>query len=180
MTDSVEWRAVPGYEGLYSVSSTGLVRSERQNKIMSPTFKNHGYRGLRLSKGGVIKDYHVARLVMLAFVGPRPTGAWINHKDGDKLNNCVDNLEYDTPQENHTHAVGLRLHAWGRRHGMVKLTEDQVREIRASSATERELAKQYGVSDSAIHGVRAGKTWKHLAGISSAPNDDSQHLAKHE
>jgi hypothetical protein len=78
---------------MYSVSSLGDIRSERTGNVMHPGSKNHGYLGIRLSNAGVIRSFTVAAVVALAFIGPRPAGAWINHIDANKLNNAAANRE---------------------------------------------------------------------------------------
>ena len=89
-----EWRAVPGYEGLYEVSNTGMVRSLRHNKIMSPNTNRYGYKYINLCKDGIIKTKTIHRLVAQVFI-PNPDNLpEVNHKDEDKTNNSVDNLEW--------------------------------------------------------------------------------------
>lgn len=116
------WQPVQGYEGLYEVSDQGRVWSvdrvvERKSKwgtmsklrvkgrILQPLNMNSGYPAANLSKGGKPKIYYVHSLVACAFIGPRPAGLQINHKDCDKYNNAVENLEYITHAENVEHAV---------------------------------------------------------------------------
>lgn len=102
-----EWRPVVGYEGLYEVSSTGLVRSvdrclvnslgkvvHLKGKILKGGDNGKGYRYVFLQKDGTSKNISVHRLVAEAFI-PRPEGLYeVNHKDEDKSNNSVDNLEW--------------------------------------------------------------------------------------
>ena len=89
-----EWRAVPGYEGLYEVSNTGNIKSLIKNKIIKYFINKKGYRLVSLSKNGIIKKFSVHRLVAQAFI-PNPDNLpQVNHKDEDKTNNNVDNLEW--------------------------------------------------------------------------------------
>lgn len=101
-------------------------------------------------------------LVAAAFIGPRPEGLHINHKDGNRHNNAAANLEYVTRRQNEDHAVANALHAWGEKHGMAKLTEEAVWHIRSSPESAVALAARYGVQDGTIQAVRNGKTWRHL------------------
>lgn len=101
------WKPVVGYEGLYEVSNTGKVRSlydarwdKYRVKELKPLNNSRGYLMVFLYKDGERKMHTVHKLVMAAFVGPRPEGYDINHIDEDKTNNRVDNLEYCTHREN--------------------------------------------------------------------------------
>lgn len=170
------WRPVPGSQGLYSVSDLGRVRSELTQKgrargrIMRCSPDSKGYLKLHLSlPGGIDRVIKVHCAVALAFLGPRPPGAQINHRSGDKRDNRVSNLEYVTGLENirHARAAGLfqANQPRGQKHGMSKLTEDQVRQIRAlrGTATLAELAQRFGVAKPTVHHVVTRKTWKHVA-----------------
>lgn len=164
-THSEVWRPVVGYRGLYSVSSLGRLRSERERegrRLLSQIPRDDMRLGVRLVKDKVAKDFRVARLVADAFLGPKPADREINHINGDHSDNAVANLEYITKEANEDHAVANALHAWGERHGMAKLTADIVRLIRLSSESSVSLAARYGVQDATIHNARTGKTWKHL------------------
>src|SRR4051812_24372561 len=94
------WLQVVGFEGWYEVSNRGRVRRSapgkgtRVGKVLSPAFEGGGYHFVRLSKYGVqsIKKIHI--LVAEAYIGARPFEAHINHKDSNKTNNSLSNLEY--------------------------------------------------------------------------------------
>lgn len=115
---SVRWAKIKGYEGLYEVSTDGRVRtvSHITNGHVIPSkelavsvYKNQRYARVRLYKGGKPKDYKVHRLVADAFI-PNPDGKpQINHIDGDKGNNKVENLEWCTQAENNKHAFDTGL-----------------------------------------------------------------------
>lgn len=114
---SESWRPVVGYEGIYEVSDHGRVRrvlagqGARPGYILSPTQAGRGYAEGRaypsvcIYKGRTVARRNVHQLVAEAFIGPRPEGMHINHKDSDKSNNHATNLEYVTPSENYWHAV---------------------------------------------------------------------------
>lgn len=88
-----EWRAVPGYEGLYEVSNMGNVRNVRRNKLLRLQ-KNQGYIRVWLYKNGIQTGLRVHRLVAQAFL-PNPDNLpEVNHLDEDKSNNRVENLEF--------------------------------------------------------------------------------------
>lgn len=113
MEDCEEWRPVEKYEGVYEVSSFGRVRSlnredsagkKRRGRILSPGTQN-GYKFVGLHSGDKYDVVRIHILVARAFVGKRPFGLVINHKDSDRANNHFSNLEYVTPAENVHHAA---------------------------------------------------------------------------
>lgn len=104
------WRTIAGYEGLYEVSNKGRVRSKTL-RLRSPSYTKDGYHKLNLSNKGKCTTHQVHRLVALAFL-PNPLGLpHVNHKDEDKENNDVSNLEWCTAQYNsvYSHGVSGRL-----------------------------------------------------------------------
>lgn len=107
-----KWRAIPGYDGVYEVSNRGRVRSNarkvwnynKPGRILKPHRKENGYVQITLC-GRTKREKHayIHRLVAEAFI-PNPDNLpQVNHKDFDKGNNCVENLEWVTAAENHLH-----------------------------------------------------------------------------
>lgn len=94
-----EWRDIKGYEGLYKVSNEGRVWSIKKNILLKP-IDTHGYYRVSLFKGGKYSKSFIHRLVYEAFVGEIPNEMQINHKDENRKNNCLWNLELLTPKEN--------------------------------------------------------------------------------
>ena len=98
------WKDIPGYEGLYQISNLGNVKSlpRKVNKrkceeiIKVPTISNKGYYRISLCKNGKIKYYAIHRLVAEAFISNHNNLPCVNHKDCNKQNNNVDNLEWCT------------------------------------------------------------------------------------
>lgn len=112
MTDE-QWRPVVGYEGFYEVSDLGYVRgverivraklgSERRQRAVElrPAINGNGYYSVRLTKDAVGRSYTIHRLVLEAFVGPCPYGMEGCHNNGDRLDNRLDNLRWDTTRAN--------------------------------------------------------------------------------
>ena len=102
-----EWRAVPGYEGLYEVSNMGNVRNVRRNKLLRLPKTNDGYIRVSLYKNGIKTCFQVHRLVAQAFIENPDNLPMINHKDEDKTNNNVTNLEWCDVKYNNNY--GSRL-----------------------------------------------------------------------
>lgn len=153
------WTDIPGFSR-YKASNLGRLRSENYKKsglikVLKPSIAKDGYlKTMLLSDSGGYKSWTVHKFITLAFYGSRPVGNEVNHIDGDKLNNAIDNLEYCTHAENCQHAVDNKL--WkprrGELNGMSKLTLEQVqRAIKAKNEKGRfwgrnELAKEFGVT----------------------------------
>ena len=100
-----EWADIEGYEGLYQVSSLGRVKSlsndkKRKEKILKAFNNRKGYLKVMLSKNSKRKKYLIHRLVAQAFIDNPDNLPCINHKDENKENNCVDNLEWCTVRYN--------------------------------------------------------------------------------
>ena len=116
------WKDIKGYEGLYQVSNLGRIKSLKRfkknhsklqkvnEKILKLYInKRNGYVYRNLNKNSLEKNHRVHRLVAETFI-PNPNNLpQINHKDGNKQNNCVDNLEWCTCKENMQHAYKLGL-----------------------------------------------------------------------
>ena len=110
MKEQPQWRNVVGYEGLYEVSSTGEVRNARTLVVLKQSVCN-GYRRVNLWKGNKYKTKKVHRLVAEAFIENHLGKRTVNHIDGDKTNNSVENLDWATYGENTKHAYDLGLNA---------------------------------------------------------------------
>jgi len=100
-----EWRDIPEYKGLYQVSNMGQVKSLRNNElILKPITVRKGYLSVNLYKAGKQKLSRLHRLVAVAFIPNPENKLEVNHKDGNKKNNCFTNLEWVTPSENQKHS----------------------------------------------------------------------------
>jgi hypothetical protein len=170
-----EWRNVVGYEGWYSVSNLGRLRSDRYGrntypgKVLSPSKTEKGYLRTILYRGKHSKKCKfIHRLIAEAFLGQRPKGQEVNHIDANKSNNRLGNLEYVTKVENQQHAIALGLVDYGtfsgEKHYLAKLTESDVREIRKlrGKVSQKKLAERYGVAQTGICKIQLGYTWRHV------------------
>ncbi len=155
----------------YEVSNIGRVKNIKSGRILIARLNNKGYNHIELvtqSKGNINTTITIHRLVMQAFKQDLYfEGAHINHINGIKTDNRVENLEWCTQQENNKHAVemGLREIKIGEESNSSKLTESQVLEIRKLYPDIKnyvKLGKQFGVSDNTIKKIVLRKTWNHI------------------
>jgi len=169
------WRDVIDYEGLYQVSDDGRVRSlwrllpeatasgiRKPRLILKYGRNNQGRLQVALCKDGVPRRFQVHRLVLTAFAGPCPEGMEALHRNGDHLDCRISNLRWGTHTENMQDKARHGTQTQGETHGRSKLTDQDVRDIRASTETNRALGKKYGVSNVAIQAIKTRRTWKHV------------------
>lgn len=185
------WKDVKGYEGIYRVSNLGKVKSLKRKvniqsgsqrtvneKILKNQLYSNGYNFVKLSKDHVSQPYSIHRLVGIAFIPNPQNKPCINHKNGIKTDNRVENLEWVTYSENHKHAF---------RNGLKKITEKEKRETSkrfrgsnhpSSKLNEKDIpiirkmynngfsqpviGKKFGVSQGSITRIITGKSWKHV------------------
>ncbi len=142
----------------YEITKDGEVINKHSGKHVKPQKNGKGY--YRVSIGGRLQFVH--RLVATKYV-PNPNNLpQVNHKDGNKLNNCADNLEWVTNQQNRDHAVEEKLHTMGEDCSWSKLTQEQVSFIRKhTELTSPELSKIFNVAASTIRAIRQRRSWKY-------------------
>ncbi|NLF00902.1 MAG: hypothetical protein GX601_07980 [Anaerolineales bacterium] len=167
-----EWRTIPSYPS-YEASSLGRIRRVAGGRGAVPgrVRRNYvrpdGYAIVSLSEGNRVSVERVHRLVAEAWLGKCPEGMEVNHRNGQRDDNRVANLEYVTRAENMQHAFGVlgRTVVHGDNHGNAKLTSARVRWIRmARKRGERlkTLAQMYGVAESTISRAYRGEYWAHV------------------
>ena len=157
------WRIVNEFPA-YLVSDLGRVQRSKTGRILKPWLTKKGRPYVDLCMGNHRKKRFPHNLVMEAFVGPKPEGMEVNHKDGDKVNNRLDNLEYVTPSENSLHAIrtGLRKAPKGSRCNKAKLNEEQVYQIKLllkQGIKCPTIARQFNVTAPTIYKIADGRTW---------------------
>lgn len=169
--EPIEWRQIPGFAA-YEVSECGVIRRRLRGKTRR---LGHIPRGGIASKYVVFKLMNdaggktclgVHRLVLLAFVGPRPTPTHeVAHWNDVQHENDRWNLRYATLRENRDDTIRLRTFA-GARNGRAKLTPEQVRQARAmytgKHGEQSQIARQFGLSSQAMRSVLVGDHWKHV------------------
>lgn len=168
-----EWREVPSWEGYYEVSSLGRVRRVDAIGKRNPVYAGMGGRPLKLRflNAYLSCDFRMPSrkqrirvhvLVLEVFVGPRPPGMVACHRNGDKLDNRLQNLRWDTPKGNSIDNRFNGTHQHGEKCAKARLTEDQAREILHSKEKHRELAAKYGVCKATISHIKNGRNWPYL------------------
>lgn len=150
------WLPVPGYPK-YEVSDEGEVRRTRDQRPLKPTRDSYAQVGL-----GRARKVRIHTLVLEAFVGPRPEGQECRHINGNKQDNRLSNLAWGTYLENADDNRRLGVTQVGSKHHNAKLTEDDVRVIRASTELLTVLSDRYGVTKSVLSEVRNRKAWVHV------------------
>lgn len=157
-----EWKVVHGFDG-YEASNTGKVRDCKTGKVLNQSTNAYGYKtvGIRVSKG-VWRTQMVHRLVATAFIRPPQKGEQVNHKDGKKDNNHIDNLEWVTAAENIQHSfdvLGKTINnkkLIGRREKGVRTN---LKLLRISEhLTQEEMGAKMGVSRQVYSNIERGHT----------------------
>jgi len=171
------WKPVVGYEGLYEVSNTGKIKAiERalfyrgcyrvhKERVLNQETYAQGYLRVTLSKNNLPKRRSVHRAVAQAFLPNPENKETINHKNGIKTDNSVENLEWATWTENNRHAIATGLNKNKGENGSgAKLKTENVLFIRESkgSLTRYVLAEMFAISVSTIENIWYRKTWKHI------------------
>lgn len=156
------WRNIDGYKGVYQVSSLGRIRSfkNKETRILKQRINSRGYLYINLSENAKYKSYTVHRLVAIAFLGK--SNLTVNHKNGNKLNNTIENLEWITDLDNRKHAKENNLTAKGERNGRHKLTLFSVKLLRykyKNGKSIRSLSREFNISRSVITKIVNNISW---------------------
>lgn len=171
---AVTWKPVPAYEGIYEASDTGKVRrvvggrGTQAGRVLRPRVQQGtGYMAVNLTVGGQSETRLVHRIIAFAFLGAPPTPEHeVNHRNGNRRDNRLQNLEWVTRGDNHRHAyrtLGRKpVRNFGERNGQAKLTKEQVVQVRLRYAlggvTQKQIAAEFGVTQAAISMILTGRT----------------------
>jgi len=179
--DPSEAKDVVGYEGLYTVTDDGQVyrispwslkagkapcRTPKTGPRCQKLAKN-GYFQIILHNNGKKRQFQVHRLVCAAYIGEMPEGREVNHKNGIKTDNRVENLEYVTHSENmyhRYHVLGQKA-VFGSGHHNAKITEEdvvEIRRMRGNGSSLRAICDRYGLSKGTACQITKRILWKHV------------------
>lgn len=175
------WKDINGYEGCYQVSNLGRIKSlDRMTNnqygeyfmkgriLKNSIIKDKGYCRVSLNNGNGKISKRVHRLVAEAFILNPENKPEVNHKDGNKLNNCVSNLEWCTNKENIEHSIrtGLKKHCNGCSNSSSKFTEEDIIFIRKNYKKRDPmyggvaLARRYSCCTQTIYDIVTKKHYK--------------------
>jgi len=177
-------KPIKGYESLYEISDNGNIyscekirirfyngkeyKSIFKRKELKQALGGNKYLHIWLYKNNKGKCFDVHVLVAKAFILNPQNKPEVNHKDCNKQNNSYRNLEWVTQKENDDHAIINKLKAAGDKHGNSKATRDLVLRIKEKYrqnpkyGIQKELAKEFSLSQSIISRIILGKTWKNI------------------
>lgn len=164
------WKDIPDYEGVYQVSNLGRIRSLdryikrgksgffKEGQIQKLQNNGNGYLYKQLKHEGRYRNFYIHRLVLMVFIGERPDGMVICHKDGDTTSNNLNNLRYDTPLENNIDQF---------RHGIEKgkLSNDDVLKVRKmykDGYKTKEISEFFNVGKWVVQRINKGENYSWL------------------
>lgn len=166
------WIDIKDYEGYYQVSNLGRIRTVKRNTknqfkdkslIRKLEQRNNGYLAVRLYKDNKSKKFNVHRLVAEAFIKNKNNYAYVNHINGDKQDNRVDNLEWCTASENMKHAIKQGLIDL-KKHQKAVIQYDKNMKIIKEWDSIKEAEKVLGINHGHITEVCRGKNYRKHAG----------------
>ncbi len=160
------WRDIKGCEGKYQVSNTGMVKSLNyrrtgKERILKLDDNGHGYLYVSLSKDGKGKSYPVHKLVATAFLENPNNLPEVNHKDEDKTNNCVENLEWCSKLYNINYGTGSKRSAEKRRNDPNRsksvIGVDRVTGLIVEFLSISEASRQLGINQGSLCSCLKGR-----------------------
>lgn len=175
---SEEWKPIIGYENLYLISNKGRVKALekyykcnnegikfREEGILKAGRSNNHYLQVVLSNKGISKNKRIHRLVAEHFIPNPENKSVVNHKNGIKTDNNVENLEWVTKRENEKHAQYNNLLATEFKNSMTKVSNSDVlkiRELRKKGYLLKDLSRIFNISKSHISSIINNKKRTHV------------------
>ena len=143
------------YRASYVTNDGRYIKS----KIVTQSLGKNGYYYVNLRSDGKTKLAYVHRIMAETYVDNPENKEQVNHINGDKEDNRIENLEWVTPKENTQHSIYHGLTPVGEKAHKSKLTLKEVISIRSSKCSNTELAKKYGVSRAQVYRIKKGLNW---------------------
>ena len=165
MSEKEIWKVYNGFNGRYVVSNRGRVFTKLSNRLISLFKDKDGYQCVCLCKKGKQKTVKVHRMVAETFIVNNNHKYEVNHKNGIKTDNRVENLEWVSKSQNVKHAYDTGLikpRPRGEKAITSKLKEHQVIEILKRKEKVKDMAKKYSVGKTTIYRILRGEAWKHI------------------
>ena len=160
------WKDIRGFNGKYSLSNLGSVKNNITDKNLKPMKNHNGYLVVHLWNRKKM-SFRIHRIVAEMFIPNSENKKTVNHINGIKTDNRVENLEWSTSSENIKHAFdcGLNKGNCGEKHGSSKLKESDILSIRNyfnNGKKQSDIAKMYKISASQVCAIISRKKWKHI------------------
>lgn len=147
----------------YYITKDGKIWSKYKKEFKSTFISNKGYKRICLYKKSVGNNFSIHRLIALHYIDNPKKFPIIHHKDGNKLNNHISNLEWCTYSTNEKHSFKLGLKSFiGSKNNFTKLTEKDIIKIRKLDMKQKDIAKMYNVSNGCICAIINRYNWKHV------------------
>lgn len=159
------WRDLWGYENIYLISTYGNLKNKITGNVKKTQLDKDGYLRVSLWKKGLGKRFGIHQLVANTFLLKSHNENVVNHKDGNKRNNNIHNLEWTTFRGNEEHATKRGLKAKGEQNGWSKLKTHQVLNIRKMyllGYTYSAIARQFMLSVNHVSRIVRKESWKHI------------------
>ena len=160
---SEKWKTIKDYPD-YEVSDQGQIRSWKRKKlrILRPCLDTYKYLTISLYKNGTQNNTYVHSLVLETFISSRPKKMEACHNDGNKSNNYLNNLRWDSHENNQADTIKHGTSTRGTKSPNCKLTKKQVLEIRKDSRILRLIRADYKVCNKTIYNIKTQRKWSWL------------------
>lgn len=163
------WKDIKGFEGSYEINRNGEVRRIKRKvkgySYLKSTVMKIGYCIYAFSVKGKVTKHYMHRLVAEHFIENPEGYNYVNHLNGIKTDNRVENLEWCTQSRNIQHSFDTGLQPNGEKHhACTRLTEEDAKMIKYGypDLGDRAVAKIYSIHHAHVYYIRKGKTWKHI------------------
>jgi len=160
------WKNIDGFRELYQISNLGRVRRKDSFKVLKPLTLTKGYKGVRLYVDKLnAKTQKIHRLVAKFFIDNELNLPQVNHIDGNKSNNMVENLEWCTNDYNMNHAISNMLVKVGEDRFASKVSEESLMHIQSLinfGFTIKQMSVLYNISKNSMKEIVKGHSYSHL------------------